>query len=53
MPNWEANLDHIFACAHSWDAILLIDEAEVVLEERTVQGRHQNEWASGTLGPPV
>lgn len=53
MPNWEANLDHIFACAHSWNAILLIDEAEVVLEERTVQGRHQNEWASGTPSPSM
>ena len=46
MANWEANLDHIFHCAHAWNAILLIDEAEVVLEERSVQGGTQNRWAS-------
>ncbi|KAL9111646.1 MAG: hypothetical protein Q9227_003919 [Pyrenula ochraceoflavens] len=46
MDNWEAKIDHIFHCAHAWNAILLIDEAEVVLEERSVQGGTQNRWAS-------
>ncbi|KXX78357.1 putative AAA family ATPase y4kL [Madurella mycetomatis] len=45
-PNWEHHLDHIFDCAYSWNAILLIGEAEVVLEERTFRGRDQNTWVS-------
>ena len=45
--NWDGNLDLIFECAHDWRAILLIDEADVVMEERTVMGREQNRWASG------
>jgi hypothetical protein len=47
--NWEAQLDHIFFCAHSWNAILLMDEADVVLEARSVGGRTQNTWASGLI----
>jgi SpoVK/Ycf46/Vps4 family AAA+-type ATPase len=44
--NWERYLEYVFDCAHAWRAILLIDEAEVVLEERAVQGRKQNAWVS-------
>jgi len=47
--NWEPHLDHIFDCAYSWNAILLIDEAEVVLEERTFRGKDQNTWVSGSF----
>ena len=44
--NWEGVTEHMLDCASSWKSILLIDEAEVILEERAVAGRKQNTWVS-------
>ncbi|KAL1848120.1 hypothetical protein Daus18300_013720 [Diaporthe australafricana] len=43
---WESKIDEIFRQAHSWDAILLVDEAEVVLAERTQENMHQSAWVA-------
>lgn len=47
-PNWEQSLEYTFYTAESWDAILLIDEAEIVLEKRTFERMTQNSWISGS-----
>lgn len=43
---WEQVLERIFANAEDWKAILLIDEAEIVLEKRTFERMTQNSWIS-------
>ena len=43
---WEQALDQIFDNGEAWKAILLIDEAEVVLEKRTFERMTQNSWIS-------
>jgi DNA replication protein DnaC len=48
LDKWEAKIEEIFRQAHSWDAILLIDEAEVVLAERTQENMKQSAWVAGT-----
>jgi SpoVK/Ycf46/Vps4 family AAA+-type ATPase len=45
--NWEPALEIIFRQAHFWNAILLIDEAEVVLAERTQENMKQSAWVAG------
>ncbi|MCJ1389642.1 hypothetical protein MMC18_002499 [Xylographa bjoerkii] len=44
--NWEQSLEQIFYNAESWKGILLIDEAEIVLEKRTFERMAQNSWIS-------
>ncbi|KAI0378642.1 hypothetical protein F5Y04DRAFT_290814 [Hypomontagnella monticulosa] len=44
--NWEAKIEEIFRKAHFWDAILLIDEAEVVMSERTQERMHSLAWVA-------
>lgn len=44
---WEQALEQIFSNAEDWKAILLIDEAEIVLEKRTFERMMQNSWISG------
>ena len=44
---WEESLEQIFSNAEAWKAILLIDEAEIVLEKRTFERMTQNSWISG------
>lgn len=44
---WESRIEEIFRRAHSWDAILLVDEAEVILAERTQENMNQNAWVAG------
>jgi SpoVK/Ycf46/Vps4 family AAA+-type ATPase len=45
--NWEPGLEETFRQAHFWNAILLIDEAEVVLAERTQENMKQSAWVAG------
>jgi SpoVK/Ycf46/Vps4 family AAA+-type ATPase len=44
---WEQSLERTFSNAEDWKAILLIDEAEIVLEKRTFERLTQNSWISG------
>lgn len=44
---WESKIEEIFRQAHFWDAILLVDEAEVILAERTQENMHQSAWVAG------
>jgi len=44
---WEQALEQIFVNAEDWKAILLIDEAEIVLEKRTFERMIHNSWISG------
>lgn len=43
----ENNLHRWFEMAASWDAIILIDEADVFLEKRTVADLQRNSLVSG------
>jgi len=43
----ENNLHQWFEMAASWDAIILIDEADVFLEKRTVSDLQRNSLVSG------
>lgn len=43
----ENNLHQWFEMAASWDAIVLIDEADVFLENRTVADLQRNSLVSG------
>lgn len=47
--NWESRIDEIFRQAQLWDAILLVDEAEVILAERTQENMEQSAWVAGEL----
>ncbi|KIM25038.1 hypothetical protein M408DRAFT_331498 [Serendipita vermifera MAFF 305830] len=38
----DSSLDEIFDIAHAWNAVVLIDEADVFLEERSVHDIHRN-----------
>jgi hypothetical protein len=51
--NWEQSLEQIFFNAEAWNAILLIDEAEIVLEKRTFKRMTQHSWISGPHPPPL
>jgi hypothetical protein len=44
--DWEPDLEKIFRDAHSWQAVLLLDEAEVIMEARTKDRMQQNSWCS-------
>jgi SpoVK/Ycf46/Vps4 family AAA+-type ATPase len=44
--DWEPDLEKIFRDAHSWQAVLLLDEAEVIMEARTKDRMEQNSWCS-------
>jgi hypothetical protein len=44
----EAEIDRIFANALAWDAILLLDEAETIMLERTPDNILVNAWVSST-----
>ena len=44
----EANLVDYFERAKLWDAILLIDEADVFMERRETQDLNRNSLVSGT-----
>ena len=46
---WESKIEKIFNQAHFWGAILLIDEAEVVLSERTPESMQSLAWVAGTV----
>jgi SpoVK/Ycf46/Vps4 family AAA+-type ATPase len=41
-PELDRSLNEIFDIAHAWNAVLLIDEADVFLEERSVHDIHRN-----------
>ncbi|KAI1458870.1 P-loop containing nucleoside triphosphate hydrolase protein [Annulohypoxylon moriforme] len=43
---WESEIEEIFRQAHFWGAILLIDEAEVVMSERTPESMHSLAWVA-------
>lgn len=45
----EENLSFIIQLATAWDAIILIDEADVLLEQRSVNNLQQNGLVSGKL----
>jgi hypothetical protein len=45
--NMENNLHQWFEMVASWDAIILIDEADVFLEKRTVADLQRNSLVSG------
>ncbi|KAL3471826.1 hypothetical protein BJX99DRAFT_15722 [Aspergillus californicus] len=42
----EAELTNILDIAHSWGAVLLLDEADIFLEKRTIQDIHRNALVS-------
>ncbi len=42
----EAELQKILDIAHAWGAVLLLDEADVFLEKRTIQDIHRNALVS-------
>lgn len=42
----ESELNKILDIAHSWGAVLLLDEADVFLEKRTIQDIHRNALVS-------
>ncbi|KAK1753648.1 P-loop containing nucleoside triphosphate hydrolase protein [Echria macrotheca] len=42
----ERRIDKLFREAHMWNAILLIDEAEVILAERTMENMKQSAWVA-------
>jgi SpoVK/Ycf46/Vps4 family AAA+-type ATPase len=42
----ESRIDNLFRQAHVWNAILLIDEAEVILAERTMENMKQSAWVA-------
>lgn len=44
--DWEPDLEKIFQDAHAWQAVLLLDEAEVIMEARTKDRMVQNSWCS-------
>ncbi|KIN05326.1 hypothetical protein OIDMADRAFT_193023 [Oidiodendron maius Zn] len=44
--DWEPALEQIFRDANSWQAVLLLDEAEVIMEARTKDRMQQNSWCS-------
>ena len=43
----EGRIEETFRRAHFWGAILLIDEAEVILAERTQENMRQSAWVAG------
>ncbi|KAJ0114039.1 P-loop containing nucleoside triphosphate hydrolase protein [Diaporthe amygdali] len=43
---WESRIEEIFRQAHRWNAILLVDEAEVILAERTQENMKQSAWVA-------
>ena len=45
----ESNLSEIFRLAHLWDCVLLLDEADVFLAQRTNQDLNRNALVSGKL----
>lgn len=45
--SWESKIEEIFRQAHSWGAILLVDEAEVILAERTLEKMKESAWVAG------
>lgn len=51
--NWEQSLEQTFHNAESWKGILLIDEADIVLEKRTFERMTQNSWISGSSLLPI
>lgn len=42
----EAELEKVLNLAHAWGAVLLLDEADVFLEKRTIQDIHRNALVS-------
>jgi len=48
----EANLTRIFKTAVSWDAVLLIDEADVFMERRSITDLTRNSLVAGNLKSP-
>lgn len=45
--DWESKIEDVFRQAHEWNAILLVDEAEVILAERTQENMQQSAWVAG------
>jgi hypothetical protein len=45
----EGNLQHHFTRAKSWGAILLIDEADIYLERRSISDLTRNGLVAGAL----
>ena len=48
----EENLLKFFANAQDWDAIVLLDEADVYLESRQLRDMWHNGMVSGTIDSP-
>ena len=44
-----ARLENLFELSVRWDAVLLIDEADVVLEERSYENMQRNAVVSGVF----
>ena len=47
--NLEREIDRIFKNAEHWNAVLLLDEAEAIMMERTPDNMEQNTWVSAFL----
>jgi hypothetical protein len=47
----EQNIDAYFNSANAWDAIVLLDEADVYLEQRTPHDLKRNSIVSGKSRP--
>ena len=45
----ESEIDRIFKNAEHWNAVLLLDEAEAIMMERTPDNMEQNTWVSAFL----
>lgn len=43
----ETALKHVLECCSRWDAVLLLDEADVFLEKRSTQSLNRNNLVSG------
>jgi SpoVK/Ycf46/Vps4 family AAA+-type ATPase len=47
MTTMESEIERIFQNAQAWKAILLLDEAEAIMMERSPDKMEQNSWVSG------
>lgn len=48
----EGNLDSCFQMAQAWDCVLLLDEADIFLTERSTDNENRNALVSGTTKFP-
>lgn len=48
----ESKLQEIFRLAHAWDCVLLLDEADIFLAQRTTTDMQRNALVSGKTFEP-